>query len=235
MSKLKDLVGLKFGRLKVLHRVEIQHKSKPIWNCICDCGNTTTVYGFNLTRDLTKSCGCLAKEIASDRLKTHGLRSHRLYDTWNKMVRRCNNPLDSGWNDYGARGISVTNEWMDVTTFISDMESSYKEGYTLERLDVNGNYCKENCIWLVKSLQAKNKRMYKTNSVGLSGVNIIFNKGIETVQARFQSSHKRYKKTWSLVKYTKEAALELAREWLTMKYKEFNFGITHGINNETQT
>ncbi len=151
------------------------------------------------------------------------------------MVRRCNNINDSSWCDYGGRGIKVSEEWRKFQNFIKDMDSSYEKGLTLERTDVNGDYCKSNCVWLAKALQAKNKRMYKTNSVGLSGVNIIFNKGIETVQARFQSSHKRYKKTWSLVKYTKEVALELAREWLTMKYKEFNFGITHGINNETQT
>lgn len=233
MSKLKNLVGLKFGRLQVLSRVEIQYKSKPVWNCLCECGNTTNVYGFNLTRSMTKSCGCLAKEVARDRLKTHGLKNHRLYDTWNKMVRRCSSPLDSGWDYYGSRGISVSDDWMEISAFISDMEPTYKEGLTLERVDVNGNYCKENCIWLEKDLQAKNKRMYKTNQVGIAGVSIIFNKGVETVKARFQSNHIRYVKTWSLLKYEKESALELASDWLALKYKEFNFGITHGVSNET--
>ena len=232
MTKLKDLTGIKFGRLLVLTRVVVS-KSKPIWNCKCECGNTTNVYGYNLTRNITKSCGCLAKEVARDRLKTHGLKKHRLYDTWNKMVRRCNNPLDSAWENYGLRGISVSDDWMNIHTFISEMGPTHKEGFTLERINVNGNYCKENCVWLEKALQAKNKRIYKSNQTGIAGVSIIFNKGIETVKARFQANRKRYTKTWSLQKYDKESALELADYWLAMKYEEFDFGITHGVNNET--
>lgn len=229
LSNLKNLIGQKFGRLEVLSRLPAEKNTKPIWNCRCDCGNTHNVYGSHLVRGNVKSCGCLAKEVIGKCNKTHGLSDHRLYETWIKMVRRCSKPLDSGWENYGQRGIKVSESWLDFNNFISDMDQSYENGLTLERIDVNGNYCKENCKWLLHSLQAKNKRMYKTNKVGISGVNIITDKGIPTVQARVQSNLKRIRRTWSIDKYGEDEALRLASIWVKEKYLELDFGITHGV------
>jgi hypothetical protein len=146
------------------------------------------------------------------------------------MIRRCNNPNDSGYPTYGARGIRVCNEWIDIHNFVTDMYPSYEDGLTLERKDVLGNYCKENCIWISLADQQKNKRCYRSNSTGVAGTSIYTNdRGTVFVKARFQSNKIRRVRLWSINKYGLEKALELAKEWLGYNYRNSNFGEKHGV------
>lgn len=87
----------------------------------------------------------------------HGYSYTSTYSSWHNMIERCTNPNASGYSNYGARGITVCEEWMDFTNFLKDMgEKPY--GYSIERKNNNMGYCPENCIWSSQKDQANNKR-----------------------------------------------------------------------------
>ena len=127
------------------------------------CGKEFEVYIYHVGSGNTKSCGCL--------LSTHGQRKHPLYNTWAGMKSRCYNLKDKYYKDYGGRGIKVCDRWLDIHNFIEDMLSSYQEGLSIDRIDVNGNYEPDNCRWTTTTIQARNTRdIYKHNKSGFRGV-----------------------------------------------------------------
>ena len=113
----------------------------------------------------TKSCGCLNGDA-------HGLTYHNFYKTWYNMIYRCNNPKIKAYKNYGGRGITVCEEWQDVTNFIAWAESTYPniEGYTLDRIDNDKGYSPENCRWVDVTTQILNQRKRKDNTSGYVGV-----------------------------------------------------------------
>jgi transcription elongation factor Elf1 len=116
----------------------------------------------------TQSCGCQIGQ----KHKIHGLHSHKLYKTWQNLIQRCNNPKRKDYKDYGGRGITVCEEWLDVTIFIAWCESTHPnmEGYTLDRIDNDKGYNPENCRWVDRSTQSINQRIQKNNKSGVVGV-----------------------------------------------------------------
>ena len=116
----------------------------------------------------TKSCGCQK----CTGLITHGVTKHRLYYIWFGLVDRCTNPNHNRYKDYGGRGITVCEEWLDVKNFIEDMYPSYMEGFTLDRIDNDKGYSPDNCRWADATTQAINKRIKKTNTSGFVGINL---------------------------------------------------------------
>ena len=114
----------------------------------------------------TKSCGCQKGGI------THGLRNNQFYVTWKNMLRRCTNPKNKGYKNYGGRGITVCEEWLDIRNFIVWCESTHPNTneVSLDRIDVNGNYEPNNCRWADASTQVLNQRMRRTNTSGYVGI-----------------------------------------------------------------
>lgn len=158
MSNLKDVTGMKFNNLLVVQRVENSEKGKSRWRCLCDCGNYTIVTGSNLRNGSVKSCGCLLKKNIP---RTHGLSKTRLYNEWSGMVQRCENPNSKSYKDYGQKGIKVCIEWRkDFKSFYDwSLLNGYKEGLTIDRINFDEDYCPDNCRWITKGEQAKNRSM----------------------------------------------------------------------------
>lgn len=153
----KDMTGKVFGHLTVTGSVGVRNR-QAYWNCRCDCGKTLAVSGVSLRRGHTASCGCASRESVKARLTRHGLSRAPGYFAWRSMHARCENPANTGYKYYGARGIKVCPEWDTPAQFLSDMGPGYAPGMTVERLDVNGDYEPGNCVWLPKAEQSKNRR-----------------------------------------------------------------------------
>jgi hypothetical protein len=173
MVKLLDITGQKFSRLTVLERSANTKYGRVAWKCICECGNYCVVASDSLVRLNTKSCGCLSIEVAPTKHKTHGLTNSTEYIIWSGMKARCDNPNNPSYEFYGMRGISYIEEWKDFNNFLKDM-GKRPEGLQLDRIDVNSNYCKENCKWSDTTEQGFNKRLLSSNKSGKTGVH--FNK-----------------------------------------------------------
>ena len=158
MGKIKDLTNQVFGRLTVIEFAGFGSSHKTLWKCKCECGNEITVKSNSLVTGHTRSCGCLEIETKKKNNLKHGLRNDPLYPTWLNMRDRCNNPNNSHYKYYGKKGICLCEEWDDFKNFYNWAYSNgYVKGLTIERIDINSNYCPENCKWISMKDQARNK------------------------------------------------------------------------------
>lgn len=153
----QDTPEQKFGRLTLIERVQPVVRQGTKWLCLCDCGKEKAVDLKSMKAGKTVSCGCYRK---SGHAKTHGESDTRLYQTWAGMRDRCSNTNSRAYSDYGGRGISVCEEWRTSFEVFSvwAKNNGYADRLTIERLDVNGNYCPENCTFITLQAQARNRR-----------------------------------------------------------------------------
>lgn len=222
--KAKDLTGLKFNRLTVLEfsgrRRTAGGESKRTWKCECECGNKIVLDGGSLVTGNTTSCGCYDKE----RRVKHGMHDTRFYDIWSDMKSRCDKPSIPCYERYGGRGISYDPRWSDFLEFKNEMFEGYEDNLTLDRIDPNGDYIKENCRWATKDEQGRNRTMLSTNKTGVTGVRVWIDKKTDTKYfvAEATGSHKRKGKYFSVTKYGEDQAFKLACEFRQKFIEDFN-------------
>lgn len=155
-SKIKDLSGQKFNMLTA---IRIAQRNPLKWECKCDCGNTCYVSSKNLIHNHQKSCGCLS-HIGNPK---HNQSYTRVYRIYAKIKRRCFVQDDPAYDRYGGRGITMCDEWKNSFESFSNWAyaNGYKQEYSIDRIDNNGNYCPENCRWTDPITQGNNKRNNK--------------------------------------------------------------------------
>jgi len=166
VSKYNDLTGNKYGRLTVIEYLGKNKQYDSIWRCICDCGTEITVRAGVLLNGHTQSCGCLQISRTRESHITHGLsrdengKRTKLYHVWDGLKQRCYNPKSPFYSYYGGKGIVLCDEWLNYKAFHAwAMSHGYKDGLSIERERINGIYEPDNCSWIPKSHQARNRSM----------------------------------------------------------------------------
>lgn len=174
----EDITGQKFGKLttvKFNHRKERNGGNfRYYWLFKCECGKETVADISKVKAGLTTSCGCYLKKLQNEmgnRFRTHGMSHQKFYNTYYRIISRCEYPKNNRYSIYGGRGIK--NLWQSFEDFRNDMYESYLDhinqfgvkNTSIDRINVNGNYCKENCRWATNKEQALNKRNSLTVSL----------------------------------------------------------------------
>lgn len=197
--KALDLIGKKFNRLLVVKKAG-RKNYKVMWECVCDCGNTTFVNTFYLINNKIRSCGCLHREQLIERNTTHNQRHTKLYETWKRMRDRCNRPNATQYKDYGGRGIKVCDEWdKNFQSFYNwAYQNGYNEDLTIDRIDNNKGYSPDNCRWATYKEQMRNKRTnhiitYKNQSKCIS-------EWCEELNLSYSAVFGRLRRGWSIEK-----------------------------------
>lgn len=153
-----------YGRLTVVELVGVGDHRNRLYRCRCVCGSEIIVAGNSLQTGNTRSCGCLYRETVANTNVTHGHvkngAASRTYSSWSSMRARCENPNESGYENYGGRGITVCERWHSFENFLADMGERPADT-TIDRIDSDGNYAPENCRWASVRTQCRNKRNVK--------------------------------------------------------------------------
>ncbi len=161
--KRESLEGMVFDRLTVLKEHGRTNTGRITWKCKCSCGNISYPTTTDLRSGHSTSCGHCRRAESNKGRGTHNLSNSRLYKILHGMKTRCFNKDVDAYKNYGGRGITICQEWLDdfMNFYNWAINNGYKKKLTLERNDVNGNYCPENCSWIPKAEQSLNTRANK--------------------------------------------------------------------------
>lgn len=222
-------IGMKFGRLTVVEIKELGNKNRPYirWDCKCDCGKMVLdKIPSKIKSGNCLSCGCLKEEQNKHNLgesrRKHGMSETRIYGIWEKMRDRCNREKCPAYVHYGGRGIKVCEAWdKDFMTFYEwAMSHGYAEDLTIERKDVNKGYNPENCCWIPREDQGRNK----TNLiyVTINGEKMPLKTACEQIGMPYKAVHLRIKRRgWTIERALTEPIYD-NRNSVKSKCKAFN-------------
>lgn len=242
MGKALDIAGKRFGRLVAIRNTgEKNGNGSYIWEFKCDCGNTHITGIGNIVYRGEGSCGCLTRELAADRLTTHGLSKGKEHKSWCKINERCFNVDCVSYPAYGGSGI--TSEFKDsFEEFYKEVGPYPSDGkrYTVDRIDNTRGYVKGNIRWATFAQQARNKGLMKNNTSGKNGVSWedkVHPNGVTSTTYALAQWHdldgKIRKKCFSVKKYGLLEAFAMACAYRDAKIRELNeqgaeYSSTHG-------
>ena len=217
--RIQNITGEKFGRLTAKKYLYTEKGQSSTWFCECECGNTTKTVLTSLKNGSTQSCGCLQRERASEN-KTHNRTKTTEYYAWSNMIQRCTNKNHPEYKNYGARGITVCNEWeKSFEKFLEDMGEKPRKELSLDRIDNNKGYFKENCRWATGYMQAVNQRSKENKTTGIK--NISYSKRDDLYYVSIGRKGKRYRKSFKeledAVKWKEKTLNEISLTSTTIK------------------
>lgn len=191
---IDSVIGKRFGRLTAKEWVSTNSRRQFVWKCLCDCGQVALVASSNLRTGVSRSCGCLQREIsraAGDRTRTHSKSGTSIYSIWGSMVRRCHAPNAKDYYRYGAIGIKVCDQWRTFDGFYTDM-GDRPEGMSIDRIDNTKGYEPLNCRWATNTTQQRNKSNnlildFDGKSMCLSGWSEVLGINEQTLYARLKN------------------------------------------------
>ncbi len=156
-------IGIKYNSLLIIREVEpdvYSSGTKRKFLCQCDCGKELTVRLNSLKTGNTKSCGCVKTQRIALMNYSHGLRNHKLYKCWSGMKERCYNPKSISFKNYGGRGITICDKWLNDFKSFYDwaMANGFDKDLSIDRVNNDGNYEPGNCRWATDKQQRANQR-----------------------------------------------------------------------------
>lgn len=203
-----NLTGQRFVRWTVKESVG-KSAGNTLYKCICDCGTERVVFQHNLVSGRTKSCGCYIADYHRTAKKTHGMSKTKFYKVFKSMEQRCNDKSSVSYRWYGGRGIKCY--WKTFDEFSQDMHTSYMEhvekygekNTTIDRIDVNGDYKKENCRWASMKEQIENRRYRRTEFYKIDGLTMTINEICKKYDINRSMFSKRLRNGWNVKKAIK--------------------------------
>lgn len=188
------MIGKKFGQLTILEELPERKRREKVYKCQCECGAITYVIGSSLRNGNTKSCGCLSK---LNHHRTHDKTNTRLYRIYNNMKERCYNKQYQQYKDWGARGITICDEWLNDFMLFYDwaISNGYNDNLSIDRVDNSKGYSPDNCRWVTSKEQNRNKRsnIYLT----YNGQTKLMVKWAEELAVPYGRLQNRYYRNWS--------------------------------------
>lgn len=189
--RVRELTGQRFGLLVAIAHAGSNRRKQAIWFMRCDCGVEKA--STHLVSGNTQSCGCERLRRTKESNVRHGMAGKKEHYTWCQMKQRCSNPNNKKFLNYGGRGISVCERWLDsFENFLSDMGLAPAANYTIDRLDSNKGYEPSNCRWTTTYHQNFNKR--NTIRIILNGVLTPLRKACSETSISYNQVHKRIKR-----------------------------------------
>jgi hypothetical protein len=201
MKRIEVLPGEKFNRLTIISEAP-KKGGMRYFVCLCDCGNTITTRFVQLRNGESKSCGCLRNEQNIVASLTHGQSKSRLYSIWHGMKQRCENSNLKAYKFYGAKGITVCDDWKEFKGFSKWAEThGYSDNLTIDRIKNELGYSPDNCRWITQREQLRNTS--RTRLITFNNRTMCIKDWADEIGITHQSLEKRLKK------FTPDIALTL--------------------------
>lgn len=184
-------IGEVYGDLEI-----IENLGNGKYKCKCVCGHVKSYFIGNMKKGKSTSCGCKRNLKVSNKLKVHGDRQTRLYRIWTNIKTRCNNPKSPNFIHYGAKGITLCEQWNDYEVFKRwSLENGYKEDLTIDRIDNGKGYFPDNCRWTNMKTQSRNREY--AWFITISGITKHAKDWCEQYGINYKTAHARVSRGWS--------------------------------------